>query len=180
MRKLLVVAGVALVVLLLVSLSGAAFASPQAPVPSIPLGEEIAAGSRASVSPDDALAGQDIAPEVVDVAAEPAASQVILQDEGDDPPGTGDEHPEAGDDHPEGQHAEGAYGHGNANGEMLTIKVNAAAEFLGLTSEEVIAQVEAGKWLYEIAEEQGADVEAFVEAVHAAIGDAGGCGCGSH
>lgn len=83
MRKLLVVAGVALV-LLLVSLSGAAFASPQAPVPSIPLGEkEIAAGSRASVSPDDALAGQDIAPQVVDVAAEPAASQIILQNDYD-------------------------------------------------------------------------------------------------
>ena len=83
------------------------------------------------------------------------------------------------DDDPEDEHAERGCG-GYVDPDKLALKIAAAAEFLGLAPEEIAAQVEAGKRLYEIAEEQGVDLQAFRDTVHAAIGAEGGCGCGSH
>jgi hypothetical protein len=100
----------------------------------------------------------------------PSQERVAEQDApGDDPEG----------EHPEGEHVEGGCG-GYADPAKLAAKIDAAAGFLGLTPEEIAAQVEVGKRLYEIAAEQGADVDAFKEAVHAVVNEAGGCGCGSH
>ena len=69
---------------------------------------------------------------------------------------------------------------GYADPEKFAAKVAAAAEFLGMTPEEIVAQVQSGKRLYEIAAEQGVDMDAFRDAVHAAVNEEGGCGCGSH
>ncbi len=54
-----------------------------------------------------------------------------------------------------------------AGGEQWTM-FDAAAEALGLTPEELFAELRAGKSLTEIAEEQGIEVEAVYDALHAA------------
>ena len=172
MKKVLFgVTGITLIALLLAALGGAALASPAESVPSdIP---------EAPVSVDEAI--KEAAPAVVsivrdEVAAEvvelPVVKRLISQKPVNVQALTDDDDPE--DEHPEGDCG------GYVDGDKLALKIAAAAQFLELAPEEIAAQVEAGKRLYEIAAEQGVDVQAFKDTVHAAIGAAGGCGCGSH
>ena len=61
------------------------------------------------------------------------------------------------------------------------IKFAAAAKVLDMTVEEIEAEVQAGKWLPQIAAEQGIDVQTLRDAVHGAMNAAGySCSCGSH
>jgi polyhydroxyalkanoate synthesis regulator phasin len=113
-KKLLVGAGVALIVLLLAGLGGAAFVFAQEPTPPIPFGWH--GGGR-------------------------------------------------------GMGGFGRGGFGWAGGGPWTM-FDTAAETLGLTPEELFAELRAGKSPAEIAEEQGVDVEALYDAVNAARGEA--------
>jgi polyhydroxyalkanoate synthesis regulator phasin len=65
----------------------------------------------------------------------------------------------------------GRGGFGWARGGMWTM-FDTAAETLGLTPEELFAELRAGKSPAEIAEEQGVDVEALYDAMNAARGEA--------
>ncbi len=113
-KKLLIGAGVALIVLLLAGLGGAAFVFAQEPTPPIPFGWH--GGGR-------------------------------------------------------GMGGFGRGGFGWAGGGMWTM-FDTAAEALGLTPEELFAELRAGKSPAEIAEEQGVDVEALYDAMNAARGEA--------
>jgi polyhydroxyalkanoate synthesis regulator phasin len=113
-KKLLVGAGVALIVLLLAGLGGAAFVFAQEPTPPIPFGWH--GGGR-------------------------------------------------------GMGGFGRGGFGWAGGGPWTM-FDTAAETLGLTPEELFAELRAGKSPAEIAEEQGVDVEALYDAMSAARGEA--------
>jgi hypothetical protein len=73
-------------------------------------------------------------------------------------------------------HSGCAHGQGN----MWTIKIEAASKVLGMTVEAIQAELQAGKSLPTIAAEQGVDVQALRDAVHGAVRAAGGCSCGSH
>jgi transposase len=113
-KKLLIGAGVALIVLLLAGLGGAAFVFAQEPTPTFPFG------------------------------------------------GRG------------GSWGRGGFGRGGfgwARGGMWTM-FDTAAEALGLTPEELFADLREGKSPAEIAEEQGVDVEALYDAMNAARGEA--------
>ena len=59
------------------------------------------------------------------------------------------------------------------------IKFAAAAEVLDMTVEEIEAEVQAGKYLPQIAAERGVDVQTLRNAVHGAMNEAG-YSCGSH
>jgi hypothetical protein len=59
------------------------------------------------------------------------------------------------------------------------IKFAVAAEVLDMTVEEIEAEVQAGKYLPQIAAEQGVDVQTLRDAVHGAMNEAG-YSCGSH
>jgi len=74
---------------------------------------------------------------------------------------------------------EGCGGHA-WNGEMHSIKAEAAAEILGMTPEEVLAALDSGQSLAEIAEERGISLDVLREAVHEAVGSARGGECGLH
>jgi transposase len=113
-KKLLIGAGVALIVLLLAGLGGAAFVFAQEPTPPIPFGWH----------------------------------------------GGG-----------WGSGGFGRVGFGWARGGMWTM-FDTAAETLGLTPEELFAELRAGKSPAEIAQEQGVDVEALYDAMNAARGEA--------
>lgn len=74
-------------------------------------------------------------------------------------------------------HSDCAYG----QGDKWAIKIAAAAEVLGMTVEEIEAEVQAGKSLPAIAQVQGVEVQTLRDAVHSAMRAAGySCGCGSH
>jgi hypothetical protein len=70
------------------------------------------------------------------------------------------------------------------NGEMRSVKAEVAAEALGMTPEQLLAELDAGNSLADIAEAQGVELEAVREVVHDAVraagGGRGGCGRGSH
>lgn len=148
------VTGIAVIVLLLAALGGAVFASPAESVPSdIP-------EAPVSVSVDEVV--KEAVPAVVSVVRDEATAEVVEL-----PVGKGhiSQKPVnvralADDDDPEDEHPEGDCG-GYVDSEKFALKIAAAAEFLGLAPEEIAAQVEAGKRLYEIAAEQGVDVQAF-------------------
>jgi len=108
-KKLVLLAGVALIVLLLAGLGGAAFVFAQEPTPPVPFGWH------------------------------------------------------------GGGHGRGGFGW--AGGGAWTM-FDTAAEALGMTPEELFAELRAGKSLTEIAEEQGVEVEAMHDAVNAARGEA--------
>ena len=113
-KKLLIGAGVALIVLLLAGLGGAAFVFAQEPTPPIPFGWH--GGGRGM----------------------------------------------------------GGFGRGGfawSGGGPWTM-FDTAAEALGLTPEELFAELRAGKSPAEIAEEQGVEVEALYDAMNAARGEA--------
>ena len=115
-KKLLVGAGVALIVLLLAGLAGATFVFAQEPTPPIPFGWH--GGGR----------------------------------------GWGGFGPRGG-------------GFGLAGGGQWTM-FDTAAEALGLTPEELFAELRAGKSLDEIAEAKGVDVQTVYDAMNAARGEA--------
>ena len=169
------IAGVALLTLMLAAVGGVALASGEEPATSsVPEMQVSSGGDIVSTEPDEIVNGaqDEIVVEAVQPPAVAALSDVLLSD--DDP---GDERPE--DEHDEGNLASGGCG-GYADPEKFAAKVEAAAEILGLTPDEIISQVQSGKRLYEIAADQGADLDAFKDAVHAAVNEEGGCGCGSH
>jgi predicted DNA-binding protein YlxM (UPF0122 family) len=116
-KKLLIGAGVALIVLLLACLAGAAFVFAQEPTPPIPFGWH--GGGR----------------------------------------GMG------------GFGGRGMGGFGWARGGMWTM-FDTAAEALGLSPEELFAELRAGKSLAEIAESKGVDVQTVYDAMNAARGEA--------
>ena len=174
MKKVLFgVTGIAVIALLLAALGGAALASPAESVPSdIP-------EAPVSVSVDEVV--KEAVPAVVSIVRDEIAAEAVEL-----PVGKGHSSQKSinvraltDDDDPEGEHPEGGCG-GYIDSEKLVLKIAAAAQFLGLTPEEIAAQVQVGKRLYEIAAEQGIDVQAFKDTVHAAIGADGECGCGSH
>ena len=169
------IAGVVLLTLMLAAVGGVAPASGEAPATSsVPEVQASSGVDIVSSEPGEVVdeAQDGIVVEAVQPPAVVDLSDAVLSD--DDP---GDEAPE--DEHDEGDHAGGGCG-GHADPEKLAAKVEVAAELLGMTPEEIIAQVQAGKRLYEIAAEQGTDVDAFRDAVHATVNEDGGCGCGSH
>jgi hypothetical protein len=169
------IAGVALLTLMLAAVGGVVLASGEEPATSSVPEVQVNSGvDVVSAGPNEVVnEAQNV---IVVEAAEPAAdvdvADMVLSD--DDP---GDEAPE--DEHDEGDRVEGGCG-GYADPERFAAKVEVAAELLGMTPDEIIAQVQAGKRLYEIAAAQGADVDAFKDAVHATVSKDGGCGCGSH
>jgi transposase len=113
-KKLLILAGVALIVLLLAGLAGATFVFAQEPTPPIPFGW-----------------------------------------------------------HGDGR-GMGGFGRGGfawSGGGPWTM-FDTAAEALGLTPEELFAELRAGKSLDEIAEAKGVDVQTVYDAMHAARGEA--------
>ena len=171
MKKVLFsVMGIALIVLLLAALNGVVLASSEKSMPSVILDERV--GNDLTRIVRERSAGvKEETPAVVNVVQDESAEQAVELPVAVELPSQ-----ELEDDGPEGEHAEGGCG-GYADPEKWAIKIDAAAELLGLTPEEIVAQVQAGKRLYEIAAEQGADMAAFRDTVHAAIG---GCGCGSH
>ena len=175
MKKVVLgIAGVALLAVMLAAAGGVALASGEEP--AISSVSEVQASSDVDIVSSEPAeivneAQDEIAVEVVE-APTTVDSAVVQAD--DDP---GDESP--GEDHDEEDRA-GAGCRGHADPEKLAAKVEVAAELLGMTPEEIIAQVQAGKRLYEIAAEQGTDVDAFRDAVHATVNEDGGCGCGSH
>lgn len=166
MKKMLFSAmGVALLVSLLAGLGSVVLASPaESRQVSARVYEDVTEAAPASVS-----VSQD------EAAAEAIEQAVIIRRSSQKPvelaAHTADDGPEPGEEH--GGDACGDY----ADGDKLALKIAAAAEFLGLSPEEITTQVQAGKRLYQIAADQGADVSAFKDAVHAVIGE---CGCGSH
>jgi hypothetical protein len=169
------IAGVVLLTLMLAAVGGVALASGEAPATSAV--SEVQVSSDADIvssEPDEVVneAQSEIVVEVVHSPAVVDVSDVVLSD--DDP---GDEHP--GVKHDEGDHAGGGCG-GYADPEKFAAKVEVAAEILGMTSDEIVSHVQAGKRLYQIAAEQGVDVNAFKDAVHAAVNQDDGCDCGSH
>ena len=174
MKKVLLgVTGITVIVLLLAALGGAALASPAGSIPSDIPEEQV------SVSVDEAI--KEAVPAIVSIVRDEVTAEVIEL-----PAMKGlishkpvDVQALTDDDDPEDEHPEGDCG-GYVDSEKFALKIAAAAELLGLAPEEIIAQVEAGKRLYEIAAEQGVDVQAFKDTVHAAIGADGECGCGSH
>jgi hypothetical protein len=176
MRKLLLgVTGIALLLLLLAVAGGVALASGEEPVASDVVEVKVSNDVDTVSTELDVVVNEaqdEITVEVIEPPAAVDASDVVLSD--DDP---GDEHPE--DKHDEEDHAEGGCGR-YADPAKFAAKVNVAAELLGMTPDEIIAQVQAGKRLYEIAAEQGADADTFKDAVHAAVNEGGGCGCGFH
>jgi transposase len=113
-KKLLIGAGVALIVLLLAGLGGAAFVFAQEPTPPIPFGWH--GGGR-------------------------------------------------------GMGGFGRGGFGWAGGGQWTM-FDTAAEALGLTPEELFAELRAGKSLTDIAEAKGVDVQTVYDAMNAARGEA--------
>ena len=113
-KKLLIVAGMALIVLLLAGLAGVAFVFAQEPTPTVPFGRHGGGWGRGGF---------------------------------------------------------GRGGFGWAGGGPWTM-FDTAAETLGLTPEELFAELRAGKSPAEIAEEQGVDVEALYDAMNAARGEA--------
>jgi transposase len=113
-KKLLILAGVALIVLLLAGLAGATFVFAQEPTPPIPFGWH--GGGR-------------------------------------------------------GMGGFGRGGFGWAGGGQWTM-FDTAAEALGLTPEELFAELHAGKSLDEIAEAKGVDVQTVYDAMNAARGEA--------
>jgi hypothetical protein len=165
------VAGIAVIGLLLAALGGAALASPAESISSdIP---------EAPVSVGEVI--KEAVPVVASIVRDEVAAEVVEL-----PVGKGhisqkpvSVHALTDGDDPEDEHSEGGCG-GYVDSEKFALKIAAAAELLGLAPEEIAAQVEAGKRLYEIAAEQGVDVQAFRDTVHAAIGAEGGCGCGSY
>ena len=173
MKKILLsVTGIALIVLLLTALSGVVFASGEEPAPVDAIEVQVS-DDLAEIVIEPSADVIEKAPVVVNAVQEEIVEEVVELPVAEN---SSDEDPE-GEDHDEG----GCSGGGRyANPEKFAAKVDAAAEFLGMTPEEIVAQVQAGKRLYEIAAEQGADVEAFKEAVHAVVNEGGGCGCGSH
>lgn len=66
---------------------------------------------------------------------------------------------------------EGGFGpHGGGFGQMFGSSVcDAVTEALGLTHDELVAELQAGKSLSEIADEQGVEVDAVTEAMSAAV-----------
>lgn len=174
-RVLLSVTGIALIALLLAALGGVVLASGEESA-SIDVIEEQVSDDLTEVASEQS-AGVKKAPSVEEAVEPPAVEDLPSQEQVVDQEILADDDPE--DEHPEVESVEGGCG-GYADPVKFAAKIDAAAEFLGMTSEEVAAQVQAGKRLYEIATEQGADVEAFKEAVHAAVSEYGGCGCGSH
>jgi uncharacterized membrane protein len=123
-KRFLILAGVALIVLLLAGLAGAAFVFAQEPTPPIPFGWHGGGFGRHG-----------------------------------------------------GSHGMGGFGGRGmggfawSGGGMWTM-FDTAAEALGLTPEELFADLRAGKSPAEIAEEQGVDVEALYDAMNAARGEA--------
>jgi predicted DNA-binding protein YlxM (UPF0122 family) len=113
-KKLLVVAGVMLVVLLLAGLAGATFAFAQEPTPPVPFGGRGGGGGRGGFGPGD---------------------------------------------------------FGWAGGGQWTA-FDTAAEDLGLTPEELFAELHAGKSLDEIAEAKGVDVQTVYDAMKVARDEA--------
>jgi hypothetical protein len=167
------VTGIAVIVLLLAALGGAALASPAESVPSdipeAPVSVGVDEVVREAVPTVVSIVRDEITAEAVElpvgkryISQKPVNVQALTDD-----------------DDPEDEHVEGDCG-GYVDSAKFALKIAAAAELLGLAPEEIIAQVEAGKRLYEIAAEQGVDVQAFKDTVHAAIGADGECGCGSH
>jgi len=74
---------------------------------------------------------------------------------------------------PEAPHGRSGFGRGMfgmARGDRWTM-FDTAAEALGLTPEELFAELHAGKSLDEIAEEQGVEMEAVQDAIRAARAD---------
>jgi hypothetical protein len=173
-KVLLSVTGIALIVLLLAALGGVVLASGKEPAPVDVIEEQVSDDLAEVVSES---AGVKKAPGTKEAVEPLAVENLPSQEQVVDQEILTDDDPE--DEHPEGESAEGGCG-GYADPVKFAAKIDAAAEFLGMTPEEVAAQVQAGKRLYEIAAEQGADVDAFKEAVHAAVDEVGGCGCGSH
>lgn len=178
-KVLLSVTGIALMVVLLAALGGVALAAYSEEPMSFNILKEQASDDlnmivieqSAGVKEEASTVVNAVQDEIAEEAVElPVAENLSSQELEDD---------DSEDEHPEGEHAAGGCG-GYADPSKLAAKIDAAAEFLGLTPEEVAAQVQAGKRLYEIAAEQGADVEAFKNAVHAVVNETGGCGCGSH
>jgi predicted DNA-binding protein YlxM (UPF0122 family) len=113
-KRLVLLAGVALIVLLLAGLAGATFAFAQEPTPPVPFGGRGSGWGHGGI---------------------------------------------------------GRGGFGWAGGGQWTM-FDKAAEALGLTPEELFAELHAGKSLAEIAEEQGVDVETLYDAMNAARGEA--------
>ena len=170
-KVLLSVTGITMIVLLLAALGGAALASPAESVSSdIP---------EAPVSVDEAI--KEAAPAIVSTVRDEVAVKAIELSvvKGLIGRKQGGVQVLTDDDDPEGEHPEGGCG-GYIDSEKLVLKIAAAAQFLGLTPEEIAAQLQAGKRLYQVAAEQGVDVQAFREAVHAVVNENGGCGCGTH
>jgi hypothetical protein len=167
------ITGIAVIALLLAALGGAALASPagsvSSDIPEAPVNVSVDEGVKEAVPAVVSIVRDEVTAETIELSV---AKGLISQKPANVPALTGD-------DDPEDEHAEGDCG-GYVDSDKFALKIATAAELLGLAPEEIIAQVEAGKRLYEIAAEQGADVEAFKDTVHAAIGADGGCGCGSH
>lgn len=168
MKKVLYsMTGIAAIALLLAALGGAVLAAPVESVPSAVPVVQVSVDAPVKEAPAS-IVRNEVA-EAVDLPVmkghidqNPVNVQVLTDD-----------------DDPEDEHAEGDCG-GYVDPDKFALKIAAAAEFLGLSPEEIVAQVESGKRLYEIAEEQGVDLQVFKDTVHAAIGADGGCGCGSH
>jgi hypothetical protein len=166
-KVLFSVTGIALIVLLLAALGGVVLASGEEPAPVDAIEVQIS-DDLAEIVIEPSADVIEEAPVVVNTVREEIAKEAVELPVAENP---SDEDPE-GEDHDEG----GCSGGGRyANPEKFAAKVDAAAEFLRMTPEEIVAQVQAGKRLYEIAAEQGADKDAFRETIHSVVD----CECGS-
>jgi LysM repeat protein len=171
-KVFLSVTGIALIALLLAALGGVVLASGEKPVP-VDVIEVQVSDDLAEIVIEPSADVIEETPVVVNTVQEEIAEEAVELPVAENP---SDEDPE-GEDHDEG----GCSGGGRyANPEKFAAKIDAAAEFLGMTPEEIAAQVQVGKRLYEIAVERGVDVDAFKEAIHAVVNENGECGCGSH
>lgn len=66
----------------------------------------------------------------------------------------------------------GGFGFGIGRGADRQVALDAAAEALGMTSDELSAQLWGGKTLADVADEKGVDIQVVQDAVNAAIQDA--------